>query len=159
MDASILVAYVLAAFLIAVVPGPDMPFIVANAMVGGGRAGVVAAAGMSTGLAVHTLAAALGLAAMIQAAPEVLTGVRIAGVAFLLYLAVMTWRSSRQPGPDLTIELPKRSLRKTYLMATLTNLAAASTAAAPRFSPAWPPASPPTSSKTLPPSSGRESRG
>jgi threonine/homoserine/homoserine lactone efflux protein len=60
---------------------------------------------------------------VIQAAPDVLNGVRIAGAAFLLYLAFVTWRSSRQPGPEQAIELPKRSLRKTFVMATLTNLA------------------------------------
>ena len=102
-----------------------MLFIVANAAVGGRRAGVVAAAGMSTGLAVHSLAAAVGLGALIQAAPQVLNGVRVAGAAFLLYLAYLTWRASRQEvgEPDETLELPKRTLRRTYLMATLTNLA------------------------------------
>ena len=125
MELSIVLAFVVAVFFVSVVPGPDMLFIVANAAVGGRRAGVVAAAGMSTGLAVHTVAASLGLGALIQAAPQVLNGVRIAGAAFLLYLAYLTWRASRQEvsEADETLELPRRTLRKTYVMATLTNLA------------------------------------
>lgn len=125
MDLSVVLGFVVAVFLVSLVPGPDMLFIVANAAVGGRRAGVVAAAGMSTGLAVHSLAAALGLGALIQAAPQVLNGVRIAGAAFLLYLAYLTWRASRQQlgEADEALELPKRTLRKTYMMATLTNLA------------------------------------
>ena len=124
MELSIVLGFVVAVFCVSIVPGPDMLFIVANAAVGGRRAGVVAAAGMSTGLAVHTVAAALGLGALIQAAPQVLNGVRIAGAAFLLYLAYLTWRASRQEvGSVDSVELPRRTLRKTYLMATLTNLA------------------------------------
>ena len=125
MELSIVLAFVVAVFFVSIVPGPDMLFIVANAAVGGRRAGVVAAAGMSTGLAVHTVAASLGLGALIQAAPQVLNGVRIAGAAFLLYLAYLTWRASRQEvsEADEALELPKRTLRKTYVMATLTNLA------------------------------------
>jgi threonine/homoserine/homoserine lactone efflux protein len=123
MDVSVVASFVAAAFVISVVPGPDMLFIVANAAVGGRRAGVVAAAGMSTGLAVHTVAAALGLGALIQAAPSVLTGVRIAGAGFLLYLAVTTWRASRKEPEVGEVQVPERSLGKTYLMATLTNLA------------------------------------
>ena len=45
MDGSMLVGFVVAVFLVSVVPGPDMLFIVANAAAGGRRAGVVAAAG------------------------------------------------------------------------------------------------------------------
>ena len=62
---------------------------------------------------------------MIQAAPQVLNGVRIAGAAFLLYLAYLTWRASREEfgAPEDAPQLPQRTLRRTYLMATLTNLA------------------------------------
>ncbi|MGO4430406.1 LysE family transporter, partial [Streptomyces sp. MCAF7] len=79
MELSLIAAFIAAAFLLTIAPGPDMLFIVANATAGGRRAGVVAALGMSTGLAVHTLAAALGLSALFRAAPEALEVVRLAG--------------------------------------------------------------------------------
>ncbi|GAA2361119.1 MULTISPECIES: LysE family translocator [Streptomyces] len=127
MDLSLIAAFVAAAFLLSVAPGPDMLFIVANATAGGRRAGLVAALGMSTGLAVHTLAAALGLSALFRAAPEALEVVRLAGAVFLLYLAVTSWRAGRrtpgeQEGPARAT-VPRRPLRKLYLMATLTNVA------------------------------------
>lgn len=125
MDGSVVLGFLVAVFLVSIVPGPDMLFIVANAAAGGRRTGVVAAAGMSTGLVVHSVAAALGLGALIQAAPQVLDGVRIAGAAFLLYLAYLTWRASRQQvgTAEQAPTLPRRTLRRTYVMATLTNLA------------------------------------
>src|SRR3954447_20428233 len=94
MEASILLAFAVACAVISLAPGPDMMFIIANGIARGRRAGVLAALGMSTGLAVHTIAAAAGLGALIAAAPAVLEGLRIAGAVFLVYLAVTTWLAS-----------------------------------------------------------------
>ncbi|GIJ74806.1 LysE family translocator [Virgisporangium ochraceum] len=121
MEPALVAAFVVAAFLLSVAPGPDMLFIVANAAAGGRRAGLVSAVGMSTGLAVHTVAAALGLSALIAAAPEALVVVRAVGAVFLVYLAVTSWRDSTS-GHEAT-PARKRSLRRLYAMATLTNLA------------------------------------
>ncbi|MFY1691836.1 LysE family translocator [Plantactinospora sp. WMMB782] len=101
MDLALLGAFVVAVFLLTVAPGPDMLFVLANALAGGRRAGLVAALGMSTGLALHTFAAALGLSALLAAAPQALDVVRLLGAAFLVYLAVHAWRSSgaATPGP------------------------------------------------------------
>ncbi|MEQ4208310.1 LysE family translocator [Actinopolymorpha sp. B9G3] len=124
MNHALLIGFVVAVALVSLVPGPDMLFIVANAITGGRRAGVVAALGMSTGLACHTVAAALGLGALMQAAPTLLEGVRIAGAVFLVYLAVTTWRSSRTR-QAMTVERLERprSVSRVYAMAVLTNLA------------------------------------
>lgn len=124
MNHALLIGFVVAVALVSLAPGPDMLFIVANAITGGRRAGVVAALGMSTGLACHTVAAALGLGALMQAAPTLLEGVRIAGAAFLVYLAVTTWRSSRTR-QAMTVERLERprSVSRVYAMAVLTNLA------------------------------------
>jgi threonine/homoserine/homoserine lactone efflux protein len=123
MDLAVVLAFTVAVLLLSLAPGPDMMFIVANAVAGGRRAGITAAVGMSTGLAVHTVAAAFGLGALIQAAPAVLDGVRIAGAAFLLYLAITTWRASRKGELTEQPTVPKRSIRRVYVMAVLTNLA------------------------------------
>jgi threonine/homoserine/homoserine lactone efflux protein len=124
VDLHLVLAFAAATALLSLVPGPDLLFIVANGVAGGRRVGVTAALGMSTGLAVHTVAAAFGLGFLIQSAPEALRVVRIAGAGVLLVLAVTTWRASRRAGePQLLARLPRRSLRRTYALATLTNLA------------------------------------
>jgi threonine/homoserine/homoserine lactone efflux protein len=123
MSHTLLVTFIVAVALISVVPGPDMMYIVANALVGGRRSGVVSALGMSTGLAAHTVAAAFGLGMLIQAAPLVLEAIRVAGSLFLIYLAVMTWRASRGRGPAIEMESRPRPLSRVYGMAVLTNLA------------------------------------
>lgn len=118
-----LVAFVVACAVISIVPGPDMMFIIANGVARGRAAGVVAAVGMSTGMVVHTVAAALGLGALLQAAPAVLDGVRIVGAVFLCYLAISALRSARDVAETAPARFGGHSLRRTYAMATLTNLA------------------------------------
>jgi threonine/homoserine/homoserine lactone efflux protein len=123
MDVSILVAFVAACAVISLVPGPDMMFIIANGVARGRAAGVVAAVGMSTGMAVHTVAAALGLGALLHAAPVILDAVRIVGAVFLGWLAISALRSARHVAVNAPARFGGNSLRRTYAMATLTNLA------------------------------------
>jgi threonine/homoserine/homoserine lactone efflux protein len=122
MDLSIVLAFAVACVVISVVPGPDMMFIMANGIARGRGAGVVAAAGMSTGIVGHTVAAALGLGALLQAAPIALEAVRIAGAVFLVYLAIATLRSAKDVAKAAPAKFGERSLRRTYVMATLVNL-------------------------------------
>jgi len=113
-------AFSLACVVISVVPGPDMMFVLANGIARGRAAGVVAAAGMSAGLAGHTVAAALGLGALLAAAPVALDTVRIVGAVVLVYLAVNALRATRNVTAAPKVE--GRSLRRTFLMAALVNL-------------------------------------
>ncbi len=123
MDSSTVIAFVVACVVISVVPGPDMMFIIANGIARGRAAGVVSAVGMSTGIAVHTILAALGLGALLAAAPVALEAVRIAGAVFLVYLAVSTLRSAKDLASTAPARFGGRSLRRTFGMAVLTNLA------------------------------------
>lgn len=126
MDMHLVVGFVAASALLSIIPGQDMMFIIANAVAGGRRSGVVSALGASTGIAVHTVAAAAGLSALIAAAPAALDVIRWVGAAVLAYFAVSTWLASRQHlRPAVADEqpvIPRRSAARTYLMATLTNV-------------------------------------
>lgn len=131
MDLTLIAAFVVAATVLSLMPGPDMMFIAAHALLGGRRAGLAAAVGVSHGILVHTVAAAFGLGALIQAMPVALDVVRYCGAAFLVYLAVSAWRSSRRRGegdhPDQAdagaVPEQPRSVWRVYLMGLLTNLA------------------------------------
>ncbi|HEX6353467.1 LysE family translocator [Actinophytocola sp.] len=122
MDLSMVLAFAVAAFVISIVPGPDMMFIMANGIARGRAAGVVAAAGMSTGIVGHTVAAALGLGAVLQAAPVALDTVRIVGAVFLVYMAISALRSAKDVATTAPAKFGARTLRRTYVMAVLVNL-------------------------------------
>jgi threonine/homoserine/homoserine lactone efflux protein len=122
MEPTVILGFAMACVVLNLLPGPGMMFIIAHGIAGGRQAGVISALGMASGTAVHTVAAALGLSALLNAAPAVLDIVRIAGAIFLLYLAINALRSTRQSAAT-TRTRPRHSRSRTYVSAVLTNLA------------------------------------
>jgi len=79
-----------------VAPGPDVLFLAAQGVAGGPRAGLAVALGLSSGLLVHTALATLGVSAVFAASPAAFTALKLAGTAYLLWLA---WGAFREkPG-------------------------------------------------------------
>ena len=93
-DATTLAVYLVAAVALVLSPGPDTVYVLARGAGEGRRAGVLSALGVATGVLVHTVAAAVGLAALFRAVPEARTVVVAAGAAYLSYLGVRTLRDS-----------------------------------------------------------------
>ncbi len=85
-------AFLIASILIELTPGPNMGYLAIVALTQGRRAGFAAVAGVFFGLSVIGMAAAFGVAALIQASPMIYNSLRYAGIAFLLYLAWEGWR-------------------------------------------------------------------
>ena len=88
-----LVAFVGAAVLIVLLPGPDTLVVVRGILRGGRRQGILTALGNLCGLTVWVLAAALGLAAMVEASEVGYTVLRLVGACYLVLLGVQAWRS------------------------------------------------------------------
>jgi len=115
-------AFLSAALVVQLVPGPGMLFILANGIAGGPRAGVAAACGAATGMIFHTFAAALGLAALFAHAPSAYDALRIVGAVYLLWLAIAHFRSASAGGlAEPSHEA--RSVRRVFLRAWVNNLA------------------------------------
>lgn len=102
-----LLAFVPAAALLIIAPGPDTLLVLRNSARGGRRAGLITAAGTVTGLLVWAAAAALGLAALVRASELGYSIVRWCGAAYLIVLgSQLLWRSrghqdaGHQIGPD-----------------------------------------------------------
>ncbi|EFW90884.1 threonine/homoserine/homoserine lactone efflux protein [Haladaptatus paucihalophilus DX253] len=93
VDTGVLVAFVPAALALNVAPGPDSIYTLKRSISDGRTAGVMAAAGTSTGSLVHTTAAVLGLSALLKASALAFTAVKLVGAAYLLYLGVTTFRN------------------------------------------------------------------
>ena len=88
MDTSQLLLFVAAGLLLNLTPGPDVLYIVTNAMRSGARAGVVAALGITAGCFVHIFAAALGVSALMAASSMAFTALKWAGAAYLVYVGL-----------------------------------------------------------------------
>src|SRR5512132_529696 len=74
------------AALVIVTPGPDTALTVRNVLLGGRACGVATAAGVTIGLAIWTLAASAGIAALLVASEPAFVAVKLAGAAYLVYL-------------------------------------------------------------------------
>ena len=87
-------------------PGPDTALIVRNTIFGGRTNGVRTAAGIVFGIALWTLAASAGVAAVVAASHPLFTVLRVAGAAYLVWLGIGTLRGHRRaeiaarPGSD-----------------------------------------------------------
>jgi len=93
MDVAMFGGFLVAALAIQLAPGPGMLFIIAHGVAGGGRAGMAVAVGAAAGMLVHTTATALGLAALLSAAPEALAVIKAIGALYLLWLALQAFRA------------------------------------------------------------------
>lgn len=102
-------------------PGPNMIYLVSRSITQGVGAGLVSLGGVALGLVFYMLCAAFGITALIIAVPYAYDALRIAGAAYLLYLA---WQALKPGGrsPFEVKELPKDSPRKLFVMGFLTNL-------------------------------------
>jgi threonine/homoserine/homoserine lactone efflux protein len=87
------VAFVGAAVLIVLLPGPDTLVVVRSILRGGRHQGVLTALGNLCGLTLWVTAAALGLAAVLEASEVGYATLRIVGACYLIYLGVQAWRS------------------------------------------------------------------
>ena len=116
-----LLVFAPAALALNLTPGNDMLFCLGQGMRSGARAGVAASFGIATGVFLHTLAAAVGLAALIATHPGAFEAIRWAGVAYLVFLAFQAFRGSATlPAPDAA--QPVRSAARAWREAVLVSL-------------------------------------
>jgi threonine/homoserine/homoserine lactone efflux protein len=99
-DISPLLAFALTCVIIEITPGPNMTYLAALSLSDGRRVGFAAVAGIALGLMTYGVAAALGLAALIDSSPLLYGMLRWAGVIYLLWLAWEAWTSENETSPD-----------------------------------------------------------
>jgi len=102
-------------------PGPNMIYLISRSIGQGWRAGMVSLGGTLVGFLVYMTMANVGLAAVFLLVPWLYTAVKVAGAAYLLYLA---WKTLKPGGLSLfeTRDLPRDSRSKLFRMGLVTNL-------------------------------------
>nr|WP_211371811.1 LysE family translocator [Lysobacter maris] len=107
-------------------PGPNMLYLISRSISQGPAAGLVSLGGVALGFVFYMVCAALGITALVMAVPYAYDALRIAGAAYLLYLA---WQALKPGGgsPFATVDAQSRRLRhdgprRLFLMGLFTNL-------------------------------------
>jgi threonine/homoserine/homoserine lactone efflux protein len=95
-----LLAFLGVSALVIVTPGQDTALTIRSTLVGGRRAGVLTALGVSTGQSVWTLAASAGITALLIASEPAFLAVKIAGAAYLVFLGAQMLVRALRRSPD-----------------------------------------------------------
>lgn len=95
-----LLAFALTCVVIEITPGPNMAWLAALSLSRGWRTGLAAVAGVALGLSVYGIAAALGVAVIIENSSFLYEALRWGGVAYLLWLAWDAWSTADEVAPE-----------------------------------------------------------
>ena len=115
--------FVIAGLLLNVTPGQDTMFILGRSLTGGLRAGLAAACGITAGSVFHTLAAALGLSAILATSALAFTVVKLLGAAYLVYLgARLLFAPPPEPTAAGLAAASSVTARAAFLQGVVTNV-------------------------------------
>lgn len=87
-----LLAFAVMSFLLILVPGPSVLFVIGRALAHGRRAALTTVLGNTLGAYALVVAVALGIGSIVERSVLVFTTIKLAGAAYLVYLGVRTWR-------------------------------------------------------------------
>jgi threonine/homoserine/homoserine lactone efflux protein len=86
--------FLLAALIIAAVPGPGIFYVAARTLSGGRSAGIASTSGAACGGLVHVVAGGLGVSAIILASAQLFTAFKLIGAVYLVWLGIKTFRDA-----------------------------------------------------------------
>jgi len=92
VSAERLLAFAAMSFLLIVVPGPSVLFVIGRALAQGRRAALTTVLGNTLGAYVLIVAVALGVGTVVERSVLVFTALKLTGAAYLVYLGVRAWR-------------------------------------------------------------------
>lgn len=121
VDLPILAAFLGASLLLVLSPGPDTMLILRYTIGSGRGAGMATVAGVQAGLAMHTLAAVVGLSLLIATTPVALQAIAAAGAIYLAWLGWQSFRAGILPLDDVSGGTRVRPA-KAFRDALLTNI-------------------------------------
>jgi len=93
-DLHTLLTYCAAAAALVVAPGPAQALVITRSIQGGTRGGLLTSVGLEIGTIIHTVAAAIGLSAILASSATAFLVVKYAGAAYLIVLGFLMLRRS-----------------------------------------------------------------
>jgi threonine/homoserine/homoserine lactone efflux protein len=116
-----LLGFALVSLGMVLTPGPNMIYLISRSITQGRVAGLISLGGVALGFVFYMLCAAFGITALLFAIPYAYDALRLAGAAYLGWLA---WQALKPNGrsPFQVKTLAVDSPRKLFLMGFLTNL-------------------------------------
>ncbi len=95
-----LLVFIGVAAIVIIVPGPDTAVVTKNVLIHGRRAGLGTSLGVSAGLSLWTIAAAVGIASLVRTSEVAFTVLKLVGALYLIWLGVQALRAAGRPPGD-----------------------------------------------------------
>jgi len=112
--------FLLAALIIAAIPGAGIFYVAARTLSGGRQAGIASTFGTALGGLAHVIAGSLGVSAIILASAQLFTALKLAGALYLIWLGIRTFRETGNPPPERTGPISaKRAFREGVVVEAL----------------------------------------
>lgn len=115
LPADRLLAFALTAFVVIVIPGPSVLFVVGRALACGRRVAVLTVLGNALGEYVQVIAVAIGVGALAEQSVAAFTTLKLVGGAYLIYLGVRTFRERKSLAAALAVPVSARSDRRAFI--------------------------------------------
>ena len=109
-----LLAFIVTALVVIVVPGPSVLFVVSRALADGRRVAVLTVVGNALGEYVQVVAVAYGIGALAERSVETFTALKIVGGAYLVYLGAKTYKQRKSLGTALATPPEHTSDRRSF---------------------------------------------
>jgi threonine/homoserine/homoserine lactone efflux protein len=114
--------FILTAFIVIITPGPDTILVLSRTLATGGASGLMTLLGTQTGNVIHALLAGLGVSTLVLMFPWAFTALKYIGACYLIYLAIVLWRSPPKLELDQSMESKVGSGLKYYYQGLVNNL-------------------------------------
>ena len=118
-DLSTISTFAFASFVLLIIPGPAVIYILNRSVSDGREIGLAAVAGLELGNLVHVLAASAGLSAVLATSATAFNAVKWLGAGYLVFVGV---RTLMRPAPTLSGDLAGTSPRRAFGQGVVVNV-------------------------------------
>jgi len=112
MELGLILSFIGASVILSLMPGPDNIFVLTESITKGYKNGIAISIGLSTGVLIHTTAAATGLSLIIQESAITFSIIKYFGAAYLFYLA---YKTTKEKKPVINFNIATTSKRTPFL--------------------------------------------
>src|SRR5690554_2698303 len=123
MEGAHLIAFNLTLLAAMASPGPALLYALRNAIAGGFAMGLATGAGLGLMAATWTGFALIGLDGLFRLVPWAYGAMKLAGAAYLIWIAWAMWRDARRPLADTAAGVDRAALTRAFSGGVLVNLA------------------------------------
>jgi threonine/homoserine/homoserine lactone efflux protein len=114
MSSARLLAFIATAFVVIVIPGPSVLFVVGRALAGGRRVALLSVLGNAAGEYVQVIGIAFGIGALVEQSAAAFNLLKLLGGCYLLYLGVKAFRQRKSLVGALSPSAQVRSGRASF---------------------------------------------